>query len=213
MKRKTIQENPPPEDNSEDNREDNLPQDKKGLRAYAKAHRASLSRQDYQVKSQQLRDGIQNWRLYQQAEHILLYSPTPSELNIMPLAQDKNKYFYLSRTWKKHKDLTVHRLNDACVLEHHPYGYQQPSKGSPHIMPSIIDMVLVPGLLFDRQGGRLGYGGGYYDRLLHRMPRATFVATVLADLCLERFPAGVIEPHDVAMQYIITEREIMHCMY
>lgn len=197
-----------PKTSTPQNKHAPLPKHKAGLRTYAKEHRANLSAQHYQEKSRQLREGLQNWTLYQDAQHILLYSPTPSELDIMPLAQDNTKHFYLSRTWKKHKDLTLHHLDDACVLEHHPYGYQQPSKDSPHIMPSLIDMVLVPGLLFDRQGGRLGYGGGYYDRLLSRMPRATLVATVLADLCLQRFPAGVIESHDVPMNYIITEREL-----
>lgn len=189
-----------------------LPHNKTSLRNYAKDYRRQLSIQDYQDKSQQLRKTIQQWQAYQQAEHILLYSPTPSELDIMPLARQADKFFYLSRTWKKNKDLSLHRLDDSGKLERHPYGYQQPRSDSPIIIPDIIDMVLVPGLIFDRQGGRLGYGGGYYDRLLSRMPRATLAATVLADLCLDAFPVGIIEEHDIAMHYIITENTLLHCL-
>jgi 5-formyltetrahydrofolate cyclo-ligase len=65
---------------------------------------------------------------------------------------------------------------------------------------------MVPGVGFDRQGGRLGNGGGYYDRLLTRVRSDA----VLTAVCYESqlFDQIAVEPHDVAMDYVITEKTI-----
>ena len=77
---------------------------------------------------------------------------------------------------------------------------------SPHCPPiarDAIDFVLVPGVAFDRDGRRLGYGGGYYDRLLPLLsPRAARVAGAFDLQVVERVPAG---PHDIAVDTIVTE--------
>ena len=66
-----------------------------------------------------------------------------------------------------------------------------------------IDWVLVPGVAFDRDGRRLGYGGGYYDRLLPLLsPRAARVAGAFDLQIVDRVPAA---PHDVAVDAIVTE--------
>lgn len=69
-----------------------------------------------------------------------------------------------------------------------------------------LDVVMVPGVAFDKQGGRLGNGAGYYDRLLGKV-RAD---TVLAAVCYESqlLPEVVMETHDVYMDFVITEQAI-----
>ncbi|GAX88789.1 5-formyltetrahydrofolate cyclo-ligase [Effusibacillus lacus] len=79
-----------------------------------------------------------------------------------------------------------------------------------HAVPvSSIDVVLVPGVAFDLQGGRLGYGGGYYDRFLP-MLRSDAVKIGLAfDLQLvDRLP---VEEHDIHLDYVVTESSVIHC--
>ncbi|BBL58080.1 5-formyltetrahydrofolate cyclo-ligase [Methylomonas koyamae] len=69
-----------------------------------------------------------------------------------------------------------------------------------------LDVVIVPGVAFDRQGGRLGNGAGYYDRLLQKVrPDA-----VLAAVCYEAqlLPHVAMERHDIYMDRVITERAI-----
>ncbi len=72
---------------------------------------------------------------------------------------------------------------------------------------STIDLILVPGLAFDRPGNRLGYGGGYYDRLLAEIdaPKVglAFAVQIVADL--------PIEPHDCRVDFIVTEQEVISC--
>lgn len=71
---------------------------------------------------------------------------------------------------------------------------------------SEIDLVLVPGLAFDRQGRRLGHGKGYYDKLLSRArAETTFVALAFDEQVLDAVPC---EPHDVIMDYVVTESTV-----
>jgi 5-formyltetrahydrofolate cyclo-ligase len=69
-----------------------------------------------------------------------------------------------------------------------------------------IDLIMVPGVAFDRRGGRTGHGKGYYDKLLeHARPDAPLVG--LAFEC-QMFPEIPMQPHDVFMDKVITEKAI-----
>lgn len=70
------------------------------------------------------------------------------------------------------------------------------------VEPAAIDLVVVPGAAFDIRGGRLGYGLGFYDRLLAEVPRAPRVALAFECQLLSAVPA---EPHDVPVDLILTE--------
>ncbi len=74
------------------------------------------------------------------------------------------------------------------------------------IQPEELDLVMVPGVAFDRNGGRMGHGKGYYDKLLENVrPGTPLVA--LAFEC-QFFPEIPVAPHDVFMSKIITEKTI-----
>lgn len=86
-------------------------------------------------------------------------------------------------------------------------GIPEPLAHCQAVAPAAIDWVLVPGVTFDRAGRRLGYGGGYYDRLLPSLPRhAPRIAGAFRVQIVDRVPAG---PHDIAVDTIITEAEII----
>jgi 5-formyltetrahydrofolate cyclo-ligase len=69
-----------------------------------------------------------------------------------------------------------------------------------------LDLVMVPGVAFDRRGGRMGHGKGYYDKLLeHARPETPLVA--LAFEC-QLFPEIPVQPHDVFMDKIVTEANV-----
>jgi 5-formyltetrahydrofolate cyclo-ligase len=82
-------------------------------------------------------------------------------------------------------------------------GIPEPRAGRPRIEPAAIDWVLVPGVAFDAAGRRLGYGGGYYDRLLPLVPPSTPRVAGAFDLqIVPRVPAA---PHDLTVDAVVSE--------
>lgn len=78
-----------------------------------------------------------------------------------------------------------------------------------HVSIRDVDLVFVPGVAFDRCGGRLGYGKGYYDRLLSQAPER-LVRIGLAFDC-QVLTALPTQPHDIPMHWIVTESEVLAC--
>ncbi len=75
--------------------------------------------------------------------------------------------------------------------------------------PGTIDLVIIPGSVFDKSGGRLGYGGGYYDRLLtNEAPEAVRVGIAFELQLVDRVP---VEPHDQFMDFVVTEENLYDC--
>jgi 5-formyltetrahydrofolate cyclo-ligase len=73
--------------------------------------------------------------------------------------------------------------------------------------PTTIELALIPGIVFDREGGRIGFGGGYFDRLLPKMPSAYRMALAFsAQLAPAPLP---LENFDVRMQSLVTEKECL----
>jgi 5-formyltetrahydrofolate cyclo-ligase len=88
------------------------------------------------------------------------------------------------------------------------YGPREPSHRTP-VDPGEVDMVITPGLAFDRRGFRLGYGGGYYDRYLTRLrPETTRVGIGFSIQLIDRIPE---EPLDQRVHFVVTDGELVDC--
>ena len=97
--------------------------------------------------------------------------------------------------------MTIHAAGGA--RERHPLGFHQPSAEAPVVDPSSLAAVLVPGRVFDREGYRLGRGGGHYDRLLPHLPGGIpVVGVTVRSRVVDRLPR---EPHDQPMTHLATE--------
>jgi len=81
-------------------------------------------------------------------------------------------------------------------------GLHEPHPGAPTVELSDIAAFVIPGLAFDRQGGRIGWGRGYYDATIARAPHALRIALAFECQVVERIPR---EAHDMAVHVIITE--------
>ncbi len=98
--------------------------------------------------------------------------------------------------------LTIHEYLPDRV-ERHALGFVQPAPDASLVDPEDIDVVLVPGLAFDRHGNRLGRGKGYYDDLLEQLPSGvTRVGVTVDALLVELLP---IEDHDQSVAWVATE--------
>ncbi len=129
---------------------------------------------------------------------IVTYWPLAHEIDLRRLTVGP---LALTRTPASGHDLTLHRAD--APLEDHRWGFRQPVADAEVIPIAQVGVVLVPGLAFDRHGGRLGHGAGYYDRFLARLePTAWRIGVVPEALVVDRLPA---EPHDIAMTHLATE--------
>jgi 5-formyltetrahydrofolate cyclo-ligase len=132
------------------------------------------------------------------AGHLLTYRPMVGEIDLDPLLSEYP--CAVTRTWPQGR-LTVHRAN--VEMEQHRWGYLQPVASAPELPVDEIGAVLVPGVLFDRFGGRLGHGAGYYDRLLPRLSsEIALIGIVTEDRVVGRVPT---DTHDVRMTHLATE--------
>lgn len=158
---------------------------------------------DHRIVEHPVVEHLRAWGAYRNARHVLLYLPLADEIDLSTLAAEPGRDVYVTRTWPdRARPLTIHAY-DIAALEQHPYGFLQPGPTSAVVDPEIIDLALVPGLAFDAGGARLGFGRGYYDRLLAQLSAAAIkVGVTTSHTVVPRLP---IEPHDVAMDFLVTE--------
>jgi prolyl-tRNA editing enzyme YbaK/EbsC (Cys-tRNA(Pro) deacylase) len=103
-------------------------------------------------------------------------------------------------------DNLVPHIYDENMLVRHSYGFLEPSEDSETVPFDTVDVVLVPGRAFDRHGARLGRGGGYYDRLLRRLPRGVVLVGITTDgSVVDRVPTT---DADMGVDWLATESGI-----
>ncbi len=140
------------------------------------------------------------------AQVVLLYVPVRGEADTSALAEAgrrAGKRLLLPRVERAARRLWLHRWDGtADQLAPGAYGIPEPRPDLPREAPAAVGLVVVPGVAFDRGGYRLGYGGGYYDRLLPELAGAVKIGLGYGFQLVERIPA---EPHDVRLDAVATE--------
>jgi len=182
---------------------------KKELRRSLLKTRQSLLLETYQHQSLQICEQLKASQLFVDAKLILAYFSTRQE-------PDLSSLFSLPKTWGFPRcvdaELCWHEwsLNDSLPLQNGAFGILEPSVDAPVIQPDAVDLILVPAVACDRQGYRLGYGGGYYDRLLSRPPwnQKNTVGIVFDFATLTTLPN---DPWDQRLQAICTESGFFFC--
>jgi len=182
-----------------------------------KAYDARNGQIDKDVASRIICDRFLVHPAYQSAKTVMWYSHCRSEVRTQAalqreLATDKRIAIpYCTKDKLGHNKLGLWWLEDFAELVPGMWGILEPSTqrwGEPgkEIAPEQLDCIMVPGVAFDRNGGRLGNGAGYYDRLLKDV-RAD---AVLIGVCFESqlVEQVVMEADDVAMDVVITEKTL-----
>lgn len=178
------------------------------FRTWARAARGALmgDRQHATEIEAMTAAGIRRSPHYLAATAILTYLAFGSEIDLSNLTSDPTKRFLITRMDEDPLgDLSVHELANTA-LERHPFGLLQPAADSPETSLGEVDLVLVPGLVFDAAGHRLGYGKGLYDRLLPRLrPDVPRFGVVHSELVVAELPSDL---HDVPMTHLATEQGV-----
>lgn len=145
------------------------------------------------------------------AGRFLAYHSFGSETVTVPFLRQvlaEGRRLVLPRIDRPARSLTLHEVHDLDVdLVAGPWGIREPDPGrTREVDPADLDAVLVPGVAFDRSGGRLGYGAGYYDRLLGACASGTpLLAAAFEGQIVERVPAG---PQDRSVDVVVTEEGV-----
>jgi 5-formyltetrahydrofolate cyclo-ligase len=147
---------------------------------------------------------------FKHATVVMLYMPLATEIDVTPAAL---RCFQSSKTvcvpkvdWERCDMAPIEVSSfDDHVMDIDPRGLRMPREGR-LIVPSMIDIVIVPALAYDLRGRRLGRGGGYYDRFLGRLRRtATTVGIGFDEQIIDEVP---VDDGDLSVDVVLTDRRI-----
>jgi 5-formyltetrahydrofolate cyclo-ligase len=130
--------------------------------------RQSMSAEDWREKSDRICSHLQASPLFEQAKTVLAYVSFRQEPDLSRLFAETSKEG--TKIWGfprcVEKSLIWHQWKPGELLQTGAYGIWEPHADLPIISPLEVDLILVPSVACDQRGYRLGYGGGYYDRML-----------------------------------------------
>jgi 5-formyltetrahydrofolate cyclo-ligase len=167
----------------------------------------SISPSVRKAKGKMIADKLLDLKEYRDAKNVLLFASFRNEVDTFPVIKDalKNKaVVVLPRVNTIKKELELFSIRDVEELRPGYASIPEPEPDDARSFPSTnIDFILVPGLAFDSQGRRLGYGGGYYDRLLERLgPGPVRVAVAYTEQIIDNVPST---DHDKKVNIIVTD--------
>ena len=183
------------------NTNETLPAEKRALREWARERRAML---DMPALSIQLLEKVQKLPALLTAQRILVYNALPDEVDLLALTSDSTRHWYLPHCAPKRR-LAVHAfVPGETPLRPGPFGILEPDPQQvPETNLLLLDAVIVPALLLTPDGGRLGYGGGYYDRFLPGLRPDCLKIGVLPQALI--VPSLPLDPWDILLDRVITE--------
>lgn len=167
---------------------------KKKLREEILQKLHGISKEEKERKVKTLKNKLFSLRQFKKAKCVMFYVSKHYEVDTHQMIDESmamGKKVVVPITLKEEKMLTPSELKDRDkeLIKGH-YGIHQPGEG--HIRPvslEEVDLMIVPGLAFDRSGHRLGHGGGYYDRLLEKAPPNVFTVGLAFDFqIMDRLP-------------------------
>jgi 5-formyltetrahydrofolate cyclo-ligase len=170
-------------------------------RAWAIKRRASLPDVSSQVCGH-----LATFLATSNARVVLSYKAFGTEINLESLPQSLPNIRYWTTRVNPNSRLSLHPFSSATIRN--KLGMLEPEQTEPELEPALVDLVLVPGLVFDRFGTRLGYGAGYFDRLLSKLHPSTVLVGITHDALLLETPLPK-ESFDVPLTHVVTESGVL----
>jgi 5-formyltetrahydrofolate cyclo-ligase len=165
---------------------------------------------EHAARSRAICAQINRLSVFQAARVLHCYLPMRSEVDTLPLLRQalaRDMRVVVPVVQRDSSDLAHSWLLSAELSEIVPGVFGTPQPRTLHAaMPGDWDMMVVPLLAFDRRGYRLGYGGGYYDRLLAAAPPVVRIGVAFAVQEADQLPH---EEHDIPLDWIVTEQEVI----
>ncbi len=176
---------------------------KEDIRLRIRAHKSLLDDNERRSAAKTVFDLLEQTAAFMMSDSILLYHSLPDELSTLDFIEKwhSRKRFFLPRVNGLNLEILPY---DKSRLHLGAFNIEEP-EGDNTTDITHIDMVVVPAVAYDRKGNRIGRGKGYYDRLLNNT-RAIKIGVAYDFQLVDEIDA---EPHDVAVDYVITQRGII----
>ncbi|MFV2049153.1 MULTISPECIES: 5-formyltetrahydrofolate cyclo-ligase [Metabacillus] len=182
---------------------------KKEMRSIMLKQLTEISDEEYQQLSKEIHKHLFSFSTWNKANTVAVTVSRGREVDTFPI---------IKQAWTDKKTVVVPKCEPATntmefrsitsfdQLENVFYGLKEPILSETSaVKKSLIDLILVPGICFDKNGYRIGYGGGYYDRYLMDYKNDT-VSLAFSSQLINGVP---IEAHDVPVSTLITEHGVM----
>jgi 5-formyltetrahydrofolate cyclo-ligase len=188
---------------------DPLAEEKAALRARMRAVRRAIPPEERAPLAGLIEARLIDLPAVRRARTVLLFYSFGSEVSTAGIARrllDRGQRVLLPFLEETIMEAAELRADQPPVAT--AYGPKEPPERVP-VDPAQVDVIVTPGLGFDRAGYRIGYGGGYYDRYLARLgPHATRIGIAFDAQVLEAVPYG---ERDERLDFIVTDRETIDC--
>lgn len=174
--------------------------DKAGWRRLLRARLVRLD--DPERQARRLREGLATFLARHAGARTASFAHLPGEPDLLPLLDELPELHWCFPRVASDGELHLHRVRGTADLRPGAFGILEPDARSPTLAAGEIDLVLCPGLGFDRHGTRLGRGRGFYDRFLARLrPQVPRIGVAFPCQLAERLPR---DAHDIPMSHLAT---------
>ena len=166
--------------------------------------RDSLSQDFINITSKQIQDNLRKVSFFRNAKSVGCYYSIGSEVRTQDILQEilsSGKELSLPKVVKN--DLVFKKITNLSELERGNFSIMEPKESCPAVKK--IDVIIVPAIALTRDGYRLGYGFGYYDRYLSGK-KSKIIALTYSKQIVRSFPTS---ERDVIIDCIVTEDEVM----
>jgi len=193
---------------------------KKTLREILIKRRDSIEKEEREFKERRIRERFFGLKYFKEAETILFYASFRSEVDTLRCIEHAlkiGKRVALPVIDRAHKRLKLYEIKDTSELETNSIGIPEPvATRTRGVKLDELDLIIIPGIGFDLSGNRLGYGAGYYDRLLayRKKNRTDFrghipaIALAFEEQIVDGIPS---ESHDIKVDIIVTDKRTIFC--
>ena len=184
---------------------DHLTVEKNKIREKITNLKKEVSVESFLQKSVEVMEVLEITGVFQEARNIFIYNSMPDEVNTSEFIKKwwGEKNFFLPVTLKE--GLVFRKYTtDTVMQQRSSFGIEEP-QGDDFTDYNKVDLIIVPGLAFDRKQNRVGYGKGYYDRFLPKI-KAPKIGICFDFQLLDVVPAG---NNDVKMDYIVSENDLI----
>lgn len=183
--------------------------EKENLRKRIQQKRNQLTKDYIFQKSLSIAQRLSKEAFFQNASRICIYQAFRNEVSCEPIMEEAfrtGKKIFVPVTDETNKKIEFYEIFADTMWKKGAYGILEPVLTKRNLKLQNEALIIMPGLVFDEQKHRLGYGGGYYDRYLASFPQNITIGICFDFQVLKQIP---FEHHDICPDYVITEKRMI----